>query len=229
MNILKLPCIVFAVLLFARCETKAEGTLENGGRVTMNIDAVLGSQISAILQKAGGRAGAPLLDAQYINNSLKENKAVEKADLKQNGARGIKGEIIIKQIETALPKNAKDFIEYKQNGNNGSMRIKIDRKNGQAVLSLISSDIQDYISTLMAPIATGEELGKDEYLELVRSVYNAALAKEIEAARFSLKLTMPAVPVSVSGGIATGKTAEFNTALLDLLVLEKPVVYEIVW
>jgi hypothetical protein len=81
----------------------------------------------------------------------------------------------------------------------------------------------------MAPVATGEQLTKQEYLELVASVYRKELAAEISAARIRARVEFPGTVVSVRGGTFSGSSAEFDVPLIDLLVLENRLSYEVVW
>jgi hypothetical protein len=55
------------------------------------------------------------------------------------------------------------------------------------------------------------------------------MAKEIAASRVTANITMPGTVKSVKGGTYSGKEARFNIALVDLLVLEQPLNYEITW
>jgi hypothetical protein len=132
----------------------------------------------------------------------------------------------------ALPAPAGDkrgFIVLEENASGGRLRLTLNRDLGPDILSLISPEVRDYLSALMAPIATGEILSKTEYLELVASVYGKPVADEISTASIRASLDFPDRLRSVRGGDFSGKRAEFNIPLLDLLVLESPLVYEAAW
>jgi hypothetical protein len=97
------------------------------------------------------------------------------------------------------------------------------------MLAYISPDIVAYLSALMAPLATGEAMTKKEYLALIASIYGSGIADEIAAAFFNATIDLPGPVQSVKGGTFSGKRAEFAIPLVDLLVLEKPLTYEVVW
>ena len=105
----------------------------------------------------------------------------------------------------------------------------MNKTTGKLLLSNISQDLVDYISSLMAPVATGENISSAEYLELVTSVYGENIAKEIGAARITIEIDAPAVIFNVEGGTFKKRRASFDIPLLDILVLEKPLVYKIEW
>jgi hypothetical protein len=81
----------------------------------------------------------------------------------------------------------------------------------------------------MAPIATGENLNKAEYLELVASMYNKAISDEISGSRIRASIDFPGAITGVKGGTFSGRRADFDISLLDLLILETPLVYEVQW
>jgi hypothetical protein len=96
-------------------------------------------------------------------------------------------------------------------------------------LSGLSPDIASYLEALMAPIATGEELGKAEYLRLVTSIYNRAISDEIALSRIRAAIDFPGPITNVRGGNFSGRRAEFDIPLLDILVLDTPLSYEVQW
>jgi hypothetical protein len=107
--------------------------------------------------------------------------------------------------------------------------MSLDRRSAPQVLPLISPEVGAYLEALMAPALTGEALSRGDYLALVASVYGRPLAEEIAAGRIRLLLDFPRALTQVRGGTASGKRAEFDLPLLDLLVLETPLVYEASW
>jgi hypothetical protein len=117
------------------------------------------------------------------------------------------------------------FIVFEQ----GCCEIYINRENGPVILGLLSPDITDYLNALMAPIATGENMSKTEYLELVSSFYNRTISNEIAGSRIRASIEFPGTITSVRGGTFSGRRAEFDIPLLDLLVLETPMVFEVQW
>jgi hypothetical protein len=105
----------------------------------------------------------------------------------------------------------------------------MDRNAAPAMLARLSPEAAGYLSALMAPAATGEALSKTEYLALVESVYGKGVAGEIAAGRVSAAITLPGQVASVRGGTSSGREARFDIPLLDILVLENPLDYEITW
>jgi len=68
-----------------------------------------------------------------------------------------------------------------------------------------------------------------EYLDLVASIYSRLLANEIAEARIRATIDFPRPITSIQGGAFVGRRAEFDISLLDILVLEQPLRYEVSW
>ena len=95
------------------------------------------------------------------------------------------------------------------------------------------SQIGDFLArqavALMAPIATGEALSKTEYLSLVNAVYGKAIADEISQSSIRASIECPGAVRTVRGGTFSGRRADFVIPLLDILVLDTPLYYEVAW
>jgi hypothetical protein len=125
--------------------------------------------------------------------------------------------------------NRAAFIAFTQGTAGGRCVITISRATSPEILKLFSSDIVGYLEALMAPLATGEEITKSEYLELVTSVYNKPIRDEISGSRINASIDFPGPVTGVRGGTFSGRRAVFDIPLLDLLVLETPLSYEVTW
>ncbi|MCL2270537.1 MAG: hypothetical protein FWC24_04250, partial [Treponema sp.] len=123
------------------------------------------------------------------------------------------------------------FITFEQNApsSGGRCVINLSLDSGPEILTLISPEVNAYLAALMAPLATGEALNKAEYLMLVRSIYGRGIADEIASAQIRAFIDFPGPVKSVKGGTFSGRRAEFTIPLLDILVLEKPLGYEVMW
>jgi hypothetical protein len=179
----------------------------------------------------GGAAGAPVLNGEAISRSMSAAPGVESVSFRNTGPVALEGSVKITNIGDFLApvRDKKGFIVLEENASGGRLRISLSRDLGPDILSLISPEITDYLSALMAPIATGEVLSKAEYLELVASVYGKPIADEIAGASIRASVDLPGPIRSIQGGKFSGRRAEFDIPLLDILVLENPLSYEVSW
>jgi hypothetical protein len=225
----------FAALLFVSCSANISGRLEQDASGSLSLKAALEPKTAALIRSfskiSGKSQTGPLLDSQAINRSLQTAPGISTVSLKNTAPEAIEGTIAVGKIGDFLAaKKGNRFVTFEPSGaSGGRLAVHLDRESGQEIISLISRDTSDYLSALMAPLATGEKLSKAEYLTLVASIYDKAVADEIARSKLNAVLSVPGRIRNVKGGAFTGREARFELPLLDILVLERPLDYEIVW
>jgi hypothetical protein len=234
----KLAVLAF-VLWCASCAAQINGSLKGDGQADLQIRAALEPRMTALiggLAAASGTAqpGALILNGPTIAASMSAAPGVASASFKNTAPAAIEGPVKIARIGDFLAPAAASgkagFITFEQNARGGGKcTINLSLASGPGILTLISPEISDYLSALMAPLATGEAMTKAEYMMLVGSVYGRGIADEISKAFIRASLEFPGEVQSVQGGTSSGKRADFAIPLLDILVLEKPLSYEVVW
>jgi hypothetical protein len=235
-----------AFSLCASCSADISGSVEkdSSGRLFLKaeIEPATGNLIRSFAAlglpaQTGGKPRAVILNGAAISKSLAASPGIKSAALKNFSPQGIDGDIAVGAIgELLAAKNqaAARFATFESSDAGGRLAFHLERAAGPALLKLISPDLGEYLSALMAPVATGEYLGKSDYLELVASIYGDAVAKEIQAAVIAVHLTVPGkvasakTPPSGSASYA-GNRVNFAAPLLDALVLENPLDYEVRW
>jgi hypothetical protein len=151
---------------------------------------------------------------------------IASVSLKNTSPSAVEGTVRISKIDDFLSIDKKGFINFRQGGR---CEININLQNSPQILESLSEEIAAYLNALMAPIASGEKMSKQEYIELVSSIYSKAVSDEIAASRIRASIDFPGTITACRGGTFTGRRAEFNISLLDLLVLETPLTYEVTW
>jgi hypothetical protein len=232
-----LCCGVF-FLVFSACTARIAGNLEAGGAGEFEVSAVLMPRISFLIRSLSaalgdGTASGYIVDGEAIAQSMTGAPGIRSVSFRNTGPAAIEGPVHISRLEDFLAGANKSFIALEQApaGGTGSSRctITIDRESGPEILSLISADVSGYLSALMAPIATGEQLSKQEYLELVTSIYGQPVTDEIAQSVIRASIDFPGPVSAVRGGTWSGRRVELTVPLVDLLVLESPLVYEVWW
>ncbi|MDR3161918.1 MAG: hypothetical protein LBU28_09930 [Spirochaetaceae bacterium] len=227
-------------LLCGSCSARINGALRRDGTGGLTLQAALEPRMTALIRAlaalnpdAGSLpAEAPLIDGAAISRSLSAAPGVAAAALVNTGPAAIAGPVTVSRVDELLALSGTQgtrFIAYEQGPDGGLLTITIDRASGPSLLALISPDVKDYLSALLAPVSTGEALSRAEYLGLVAGIYGRAIAEEIAAARIHLSIEFPGPVRSARGGSFTGSRAQFEVPLTDLLVLESPLVYEVRW
>ncbi|MDR2743240.1 MAG: hypothetical protein LBB98_13975 [Treponema sp.] len=223
------------MLFFASCSGKVEGVLKQDGSAEIELEIALGRHmverlrlLNRVMQAQD--AEAPLLDGPAIALSMKAAPGISAVSLRNQGPSAVAGTVSVSRVDAflALPARAAGtpFIRYDPAGR---LVITLDRETGPALLSLFSEDVRDYLSTLAAPVATGIPLTKTAYREIMASLHGSQVAGEIAAARIPITIEFPRPVREIKGGAAQDRHARFDLPLIDLLVLEQPLIYEVTW
>jgi hypothetical protein len=236
---------IFAVLLLLSimsCTARINGSLQGDGQADLYIYAQLEPGVTGLIRRLAAisgamQPGAAILDGPAIAASMSAAPGISSASFKNTTQAAIEGPVKIARISDFLApgmgngRQNRRFITFEQTSASagGKCTINLSLDTGPEILALISPEISSYLSALMAPIATGEALTKAEYLMLVGAVYGPVIANEISRAFINASIDFPGPVQSVKGGTFSGRRAEFAIPLLDILVLETPLSYEVDW
>jgi len=227
-----LPVFVAIFTLFS-CTAKIDGNITANGSAVVSVSMSIGQRMTALIKSmaaAGGQENIQILDGQAISKSMFGSPGIDSVSLKNTSQSAIEGQIKISKINLFLSEvKGKEFINFEQGASDGKCVFSINIDNSQIMLGHFSKDISDYLNALMAPAATGEKMTKTEYLEVVGSFYNKGISDEIASSRIRVSIDFPGTVKNAKGGTFSGKKATFDVPLLDLLVLETPLVYEVNW
>ena len=232
---LTLVLMSFSVFLpLLSCNARISGPLAADGSAAFSINLSLEPTMAILIQNISsvvGKKEGNVLDGSAISASMSGAPGISSISLRNTASTVIEGPIRISKISDFLAAgNSEDFITFEQRQNGGRCVIRINRNNGPEILDLLSIEIVNYLEAIMAPIATGEELTKTEYLAEVFTMYrNKALNDEIAGSRIRASIDFPGNVTGIKGGTFSGRRAEFNVPLLDLLVLETPMLFEVTW
>jgi len=230
--------ILLGFLVFASCSARINGTLQEGGSANLTIQAALEPRMTALIRSLRGvmgTAGSDLvLDGPSISRCMAGSHVVVSVSIANTGPAALEGGAVISQVEDFLSLNrGRRFISYSESQRggrpSGRVLIYLDKETAPELMALLSREAVDYLTALMAPAVLGEDLSENEYLSLLGSLYGRPIADEIRAARITASIEFPGPITAIQGGTAAGNRADFVIPLLDLLVLEKPLSWEIAW
>jgi hypothetical protein len=231
--------LVLAAAL-ASCSGEISGVLRKDGSADIQARSALLPSVTALVGAVSG-GGATTLDAKTISASFSSARGIEKADFRNTTPSSVGGVISVSHVNEFLRGQNSRLIEYTQDGSGGRLAISLDRTNAPGIVRLLSPDIADYLSCLMAPCSSQDWqfiTTKTEYLRQIKATYNTlrgnkglgnTLASDLRNAVVRLSLELPGTVASAKGGSFSGKRASFEVPVLDLLVLEKPITYEVLW
>ena len=240
MTPLKHLSTLFFVLLmavFSSCSTMIDGTVREGGAAEIDIDTSLKPRTVAVINSIrsflGGAAGTPIMDGAAISQSIAAAPGVLTVSLTNSSPTAMDGSFSISNVGDflAIGDAQGQFITFTegQGAGTSSIIVNVDRYSAPALIARLSPELEGYLSALMAPVILGERMTRQAYLNLIAMVYGRALADEIAAARVRASIQFPRPLTAVHGGTAAGNRADFDIPLVDLLVMEHPLRYEVSW
>ena len=222
-----------AILTFFSCTARIDGNITANGSAVMTVNMSLGQRMTALIRSmaaAGGQENIQILDGQAISKSMSQAPGIDSVSLKNTSQTAVDGQVKISKMNLFLNEvKGKEFINFEQGSAGGKCVFSVNIDNSQIILGHLSKDVSDYLNAIMAPAATGEKMTKTEYLEIVASFYNKGISDEIAASRVRVSIDFPGAVTSAKGATFSGKKAVFDIPLLDLLVLETPLIYEVNW
>jgi hypothetical protein len=238
---------LFSFFAFFGCSTQINGVLREGGAADLNIRTALEPQISAFIRDLSRFAGqqqadsaAPILDGGLIGRSMAGAPGIERVSFSNTASQAIEGTIGVSRIDEFLAVSGgkgRNFITLEETKSGGSpsgrLTLSLDFDSAVEILPLLSEEIQNYLSAILAPVALGEKQSKADYLADVAFFLGREqgpkIAAEIAASRIVLSVDLPGPVSAVRGGTFSGRRAQFSIPLLDLLVMEAPLRYEALW
>jgi hypothetical protein len=184
----------------------------------------------------------PLVNAALLNTSLGAAPGVKSARFSNSGASALKGPVEIGDLGAFLAAgntlaNASP-LTVTLNADGGELSLKLDLAAGTRFASLLSPELSDALTALLAPVASGDPMSEKEYLAFVGSVYGMAVRREIEQSSVDVLLELPGTVTMVSGsggivaeptGGGAGRQVKMTCWLASLLVLERPAELLITW
>ena len=231
--------IILLAALFFSCSARIDGVLREGGAANLTLKTALEPATFTLLRSIMGfmreEGEKPVLDGEAIGRSISSAPGIRSVSLKNTSSASIEGSISLTNVGDFLALkdgSAKSrFITYTEGRTTGSssITIRLDKASAPEIISMLSPEVEDYLSVLMAPVVLGDTSTKQEYLDLLASIYGRPLSNEIAEAKIRVFIEFPRPVTAVRGGTATGKQAEFSVPLLDILVLEQALQYQIYW
>ena len=230
--------LLFPLLMsFVSCATAIDGAIREDGSAAISLQTSLEPRTVALVRSIRGFMGeaadAPILDAPAISLSIAEATGASSVALVNTSPTAISGNIATANVADFLyaAGAVEQFISFSSGAAAGSSSIVVtlDRSTAPALITRLSPELSEYLSMLMAPVILGENTTRQQYLNLLAMVYGRALADEIAAARVRATIQFPRTITAIHGGTASGNIAEFDIPLVDLMVLEHPLRYEVRW
>lgn len=232
---------VFASLLTG-CSARMDITLMADGAAHSVVDVAFQEHFMRVLANLSGMSDEVILDPEAINRALAQAPGIVSSSLGTVSGSQLQGDVRAHDFNALFAQTGSErlrgleapaSVEWREAKSGvkraGSVTFSLDRHNAPIFVSTLSPDIVDYLTALMAPLASGEEMDKSEYLDSVEALYGPGVAQEIREGRMILTLAVPGKISKASKGSYSGNKLIWELPLLDILVLESPLSLQFEW
>jgi hypothetical protein len=231
--VLGMAALGFSALGLSACNARVEANIQSSGSADFSVNASVIDALKTVF------AGA--LDVGEINKTLAALPAVDSAVFKAGKAGSVNGKGQLGSVSgflappaSASPAQVEAMrcISYTKGSKAGTSRlaIKLNRTTSPLLVSLLSKKSQSYLSMLAPPVLMGTTLSEKDYLAQLKVFgYSQAMLDQLKAAVITVTLSFPRKVSGIKGGTAKGKTALFTLPVLDLMLLEKPIEWDVQW
>ena len=225
--------IILSALFFSSCAVKNEINLSTDGSGTASTDVVLDDSLVFYLESLAELTAedpdAPLFDVDQIKADIEKNPGIYVESIKSRDDKQITAEIsfddiekLIAETENTLNKKIISFTEY---GSEKEIKIYIDIDNFIDIAPLFPV-VEEPLFMTFGPLEN-QGISEDEYLEMMEYALGEGGGELISNSTITTKINIDGNLISQSGGTAKGNTVTFETPLIRLLLLDRPIEYSI--
>ncbi|MCQ2601730.1 MAG: hypothetical protein MJ184_10265 [Treponema sp.] len=215
-KIISFTSIIFSTVFFTGCPVSINVTALENNQLSYNFSTTAGKATNELISSFDNSNSSK--NSNNVNSTMFDTLEIERA-LFQMGFTGSKattsktnGKEETLNINFQCSDKKFDFIKIIRNkeGLATQMKISLSPEILQDLITNQNNVIQKYADLLMAPCFTGDTMSKEEYIELVASLYGNEIAEEITSGSIRILLK----------NSRTKKMPEaFSIPLIDILTL----------
>ena len=213
------------ILLFISCTPKLEVKINNSKEVLLSVNILPSNATKKLISSLSKFGSASNNKEENISNIKMEN-GLEIISFKKTSSLEINANLKINDINQLKEAILKLDTEKKH------LAFSLDRKNLQSFFLNISDEEKEYLELLMAPSLQGDNITKDEYLNLIASAYGKTISNELKNSYLNIKFEAPdkikkIVIKPKAQHTLKNKTLEIKIPLTNILVMEENIKIEL--
>jgi len=143
----------------------------------------------------------------------------------------LEGEIVFSDVAQVFKNEAKltqaGVISYQKSDGKNKLRVHLERGNFSQVTAL-NPVFQNSFFKTFGP-EDNEGVSEEEYLDMMSIVFDEQGPVAVKASVIELKVTVKGQILSQTGGKQSGNSVVFTMPLIQVLLLNKPIDYSIVF
>jgi hypothetical protein len=231
-----LLAMAILVLSFS-CSTKAEMTIGKDRGASISLAVSIPPEMEAWMRRTSGMpAGSTLFDPDSTAVALRNRGfRVTSSRLPDRSSHEVSFGTADLAAFIASDSQLKDsgLIRYESGQGWASLRLTVTSTNASALIDLFQGLDPQLLEALQPPALYYNPVTTTEYRSMLGALMGRTAAGALDATTLNLKLVLPGTIIESSGlTLGSGpnsRTAEFAIAVVDAMVLEKPIDIYLKW
>lgn len=231
-----LSCVTIFFLLLG-CSVRQEATIRSDGSGTASFDFELQDfflttvkEMSALVEENPNEAGM-VFNIEQIQKDFAEQEAVTLERISSPTPSKLTGAISFDHIEEVFEEEenliAADVIEVETEGEEKRINFHLERENFAQITSLFPI-MKNPFFQMFGPMENANTT-RAEYLEMIAFAFGEQGVEGVKTSTIELIVNVDGTIISQKGGRIANSSVVFTIPLLDVLLLEEPIDYSIVY
>ncbi|MBI9106554.1 MAG: hypothetical protein JEZ04_07380 [Spirochaetales bacterium] len=228
--------LISSLVVLSSCSVKNEITLGADGSgsasMTAKIDEMLVTYLSSLAELTGDApADGVLFNVDDIRKGIEDNPGLRVKAIKNDADKLITAVVEFDDIEALILQSEENLgnekiISFKKSEASKEIRIYIDIDNFLDIAPLFPM-VEEPLFMTFGPLEN-QGLAEDDYLEMMEYALGDGGGKLIKESMITTIINIDGKLISQTGGRVSGKNSvTFETPLIRLLLLDKPIEYSI--
>lgn len=218
-TILKYMAVLFSAftaVMFTSCPSSFIVTSDRNGNLVYYFETIAGSATNDLIASFDNSIDKTSLENSIIFDTVEIERALLKMGLKNPSALAKKLADKKEELEITCSSSQDKFsfikIKTDPKGIATQMEITLSPAILQKLITEQNNIIRTYADLLMAPCFTNEVMSKDEYIELVASLYGNDVAKDFTDGEIS---------ISLRNSLTKKRVNSVDIPIIDILTLSE--------
>ena len=235
LNFIVAGLLITAAVIFSSCSVKNEISLSADGSGKASLESGIANALVFYLQSLAELTGeesadGKLFNVEEIKKGIEENPGVQVESIKNFNDRRITAKVSFENIEELILETTENLgrpiITFEEIGAEKQIKIYIDIDNFTDIAPLFPV-VEEPLFMTFGPLEN-QGLTEDEYLEMMEYALGDGGGDLIMQSMITTGITVEGSLISQKGGKVSGEnTVVFETPLIRLLLLDKPIEYSI--
>ncbi len=228
-----------SLFLIISCESTEKMTLNKdlSGSVTYSINTspFLNDYFKDLIAAMSGQEvedNFNLFELDMIQKGINDLPGISHLEYSEKTTGNLKVSFDFANLPQLLDSQDDNFpLSFHKKGSQSVVQFNLNKQNSSTLLSLISfpQEGADYF----LPVE-GDTISTEEYLSMVEVIFEEyasedVIKKTLTQQNVMISINCPSVITSIEGGEANGNEAKITIPVLDLLTLNDPITFKIVF